>query len=317
MRRSRTATTALTCLIGLGSIVSLAIPANAESPAQSTNTKISSTGGHGDPRGPIVAYPTTPTTKPELPKAPAPDADYDDLVVSGYPTGPTVHPQAPEGGQQVIDPSGGQNDPCAPVASCPQDGECRPGSTVDPDCRPEDDCIPSTTNVPNPCEEDDCTPIPGANNPCDEPECVPSTTNVPNPCEEDECDPIARDRGDCDEPCEQRPPTSPRDRGEDCDDPCIEDDDRPTQPRVNDSSGSTGGTDRGTTGGTDGPIDRPGVPERCPGTGTTGGTDGGTDGETRLPRTGTEIMTIAGMGAALTGIGAALKKLSKRAAKAA
>lgn len=289
MLRSRTATTALTCLIGLGSVVSLAIPAQAESPAQSTDTRVSSAGGHGDPNGPIIAYPTTPPTQPGLPKAPKPmEPGYDDYVITGIPQGP-VDPHVPDGEVDVYDSSGGQNDPCAPLASCPQDDDC-----------------------------------------------VPSTTNGPNPCEEGECDPIARERGDCDEPCEQPPPTAPRDRdeqcgdpcdedgpghaardrGDDCDDPCIEEH-RPEAPRMQDPSGSTGGTDGSTTGGTDDPNDRPGTPERCPGTGTTGGTGGGSTGGGDLPRTGTEVLPIAGVGAALTGIGAALKKLSNRAARAA
>lgn len=42
------------------------------------------------------------------------------------------------------------------------------------------------------------------------------------------------------------------------------------------------------------------------------GTDGSTDGRGRLPHTGGDVLTLAGAGIGLTGIGAALKRLGRR-----
>ena len=56
------------------------------------------------------------------------------------------------------------------------------------------------------------------------------------------------------------------------------------------TGGTTGGGTSATTGGTDGrPTDRP---DHCGGT-TTGGTTGGSTGDSRLPKTGAELNTVA------------------------
>ncbi len=281
MRRSRTATATLTGLIGLVAFFGLAGSADAEVNTNASKSLSVAPGGTtgGTTGGMVIANPPKvgpTTTIPEM-----------DIVI---PAGPIAPPKGdfdltavPEG-NVVIDPAGDPNDPCAPLASCPQDGECNPvpGAAADPDCpRP---CVPSTTNIPNPdCPpDDDCLPTPGAaaDPDCPRP-CVPSTTNTPNP--------------DC-------PPEK---------DPCDEDD-RPQDPPRARANATTGGTTGGATSATTG--DRPGGtdgdrPDDCPGT--TGGTTGGSDG--RLPKTGAELMTYAAAGLGLTGIGFGLKRIGRKA----
>jgi hypothetical protein len=314
MRRSRTATATLTGLLGLVAFFGLASPADAE-PDTQVSQKTAATVPHGGSTGGMII--TTPTTKPEIPEA--------DLVFPAKPAKPAdadLDIAAAPGGKAVVDPSGGPtNDPCAPLASCPQDGECTLG-TADPDCPPphEDPCNqPGGPTCPDP--DGDCTPIPGT-----------SGHNCPET--EGDCDdPIARHHGDPCDPCvpeDDGPGQAVRDRGNDPCNPC-EDGDRPSVPRSagseccpdterpNDpgpqrANATTGGT---TGGGTDTggrPGDRPGDrPDDCGGT--TGGTGGvGSTGDSRLPKTGAELLTYAAAGATLTGFGFGLKRLGRKVA---
>ena len=84
------------------------------------------------------------------------------------------------------------------------------------------------------------------------------------------------------------------------DEPCSSEDDARTQcDRPGDSDGGTTGPPEGGTDGTDG----------TDGQATDGGTTGGGG---RLPKTGVEIMSLAGLGAGGIGIGAALKRFGRK-----
>jgi hypothetical protein len=291
----------LTGLIGLVAFFGLATPADAEvTPSKASKSVIAATTGAttgGTTGGMVIANPQKPAG-PQLPQ------DMDIVLPTTPPTPPKgdLDLAAVPGGATVNDPTGGQDDPCAPVASCPQDGECTPGTTVDPDCRPpQDPCNqPGGPTCPGPdCQDRPTTPRSVINRPddCTDGDCtpIPGTSGHNCPGTDDDCDdPIARDRGeDCD-PCQDDDTQdhAVRARGdEDRCDPCADQQDRPAPPRAGDDA------DQPATGGED-----------CGGT---TGTDGGTTGGGRLPHTGAELATYGTIGVALVGLGFGIKRLSR------
>jgi hypothetical protein len=303
MRKSRTATATLTGLIGLVAFFGLASPADA---GTNFNSKVAVTTTTVPTGGLVIVNP----------KKPADPQPHDmDIALPPAPPAPPAPPKgdfdiSAAGGQAVVDPTGG-NDPCAPVASCPTDGECTPGSSVDPDCVPDPCNKPGGPTCPPPdCDDeptpqfvvvdppDDCPP------PCEEqgPQTDVGRANIPtdpcpgdDPCQDQGEAHAARLRGEDADPCDDcvdqdDRPQAPRSSDDDC---CV-DQDRPTPPRAGDGSSTRPGGDR------------PGG-EDCGGT--TGGTTGGSDG--RLPHTGAELATYGLAGLALTGLGFGLKRLGR------
>jgi len=306
MRTSRFAIATCTALLGVGTLVSQAVPSGAAPPPQQGTIVLQGGNTIGD------YAPSPPTTKP----APKPDVDFGDFeLVNPGPIDPPDQPDAPDFDLEA-DQGTSVQDPTPP-----EDGECTPGSTIDPDCVPctpvpggpecpgDEPCVPDSTvpgtpdeQCPEPCDPltEDCDPC-EPNGPsvargyedCDP--CRPQNDG-PNLRDRDDCDPcedddVVRHYEDCD-PCEERPerPDAPkRNRGEDCD-PCL-------------PEGDTGG----------GNAVRHGDPE-CPGEGTTGGDDGGTDGPDRgrLPHTGGDIAVFVGAGLGLTGLGTLLRRIGRR-----
>lgn len=298
MRTSRFAIASCTALIGLGTLVSQAIPSAAGTPPKQGTIVLDQS---GDTINDFQAAP--PTTKP------APKPDFGDFkVVSPPVVDPPAPPVDPEDwldatphGTDVQDPSG--QDDCIPGTACPPEDGCVPDSTQpgtpDEQCPEEDPCRPGNDGPNVARSQDDCCPTqdgPTRRGDCDP--CRPEGgTDGPS---------APRDRDDC---CPNQ--DGPKRSHDDCDDPC-----RP-------EGGTEGGTDGPvvplsqsdccpTGGGTDGGPQRhyDGDPEDCPGTGTTGGTTGGSDG--RLPKTGGDVAQLLGAGVGLTALGAALRRIARR-----
>lgn len=78
------------------------------------------------------------------------------------------------------------------------------------------------------------------------------------------------------------------------------------------TDGGTDGSDRGTDGGTEGTDGQADRGTDGPTTTDGGQSDGGGTGGGRLPKTGGDVLTIAGTGLGLTGLGAALRRLGRR-----
>jgi len=297
MRTSRFALASCTALLGLGSLVSQAMPSAAGTPPKQGTIVLDQSGDSIDDFGPAPTIPkpdygdfdivlppmVDPDFDPELPDLPgmpdvpeseANDQSQDDPCLPGSTVPPGCQPPCTEvpGGPDCP----GDDDPCRPDST-------KPG-TPDEQCPPEDDCppvhaaraqIPPTVDDCDPCEErPDSTPRLRAEDPCDP--CVPG-------------DVIARNHADPCDPCEPENTDGPviaRHRDDDCE-PCI-------------PEGSTDG----------GPTRRhEDSREDCPGTGTTGGTDG-SDG--RLPKTGGDVAQLLGAGVGLTALGAALRRIARR-----
>jgi hypothetical protein len=144
---------------------------------------------------------------------------------------------------------------------------------------------------------------------CDQPSC----DKAPVPQPEPECNPIAL----CDEITSDPGCTwthgCPEDPEPECNELLANCDEITSDPGCNVTHGDCDedGGDEGTDGGDEGTDD--GGDESTTGGSTDGEpTDGGSGGS--LPRTGAEMATWAVAGLGLTGIGAALRKLGKRAA---
>jgi hypothetical protein len=320
MRTSRFAIASCTALIGLGTLVSQAIPSAAGTPPKQGTIVLDQS---GDTINDFKTAP--PTTKP------APKPDFGDFKVVSPPVvdppAPPAPPVDPEDwldatpqGTDVQDPSG--QDDCIPGTACPPEDGCVPDSTQpgtpDEQCPEEDPCRPGNDGPNVARSQDDCCPT--QDGPTrDRGDCDPCRPGNDGPN-------VARSQSDC---CPTQ--DGPKRSHDDCDDPCRPEGgtDGPSAPRDRDDCCPTGGGTDGpivaarsqsdccpTEGGTDGGPQRhyEGDSEDCPGTGTTGGTDGGTTGgsDGRLPKTGGDVAQLVGAGMGLTALGAALRRIARR-----
>ena len=176
---------------------------------------------------------------------------------------------------------------------------------------------PPTTMAPIPADPVDPDPEPNFDpdlpiaqpeaDDCDQPSC--DKAPVPQPDPEPECNPHAL----CDEVTAEDDCTwthgCPEDPEPECNDLLANCDEITSDPGCNVTHGDCGGSDDGGTDGDESTDD--GGDES-----TTGGdestTGGGSGSGGSLPRTGAEMATWAIAGLGLTGVGAALRKLSQR-----
>ena len=182
--------------------------------------------------------------------------------------------------------------PADPVGPCGQI-DCDQADEVDPD-PPFDPDLPIAQPEADDCDQPSCdkAPVP---QPDPDPECNPHVL----------CDEITSDPG-CTwtHGCPQPDPECPE---------IALCDEITSDPGCTLTHGDCGGGDEGTDGGDEGTDGTTGGDDGTDGTTGGGqGTDGG--GHDSLPRTGAEMATWAIAGLGLTGVGAALRKLGKRAA---